>query len=81
MRRSNKVILLTLLIFSAILNAEGVNIVINNVEENKGIELGENSRSRGDGSISTGRNSIAIGKNSVATGNNETKESIENKLR
>lgn len=81
MRRSNKVILLTLLIFSAILNAEGVNIVINNVEENKGIELGENSRARGDGSISTGRNSIAIGKNSVATGNNETKESIENKLR
>lgn len=58
-----------------------VDITINNVHEDKGIELGDNSRARGEGSIATGRNSIAIGKNAVATGNNETKETIENKLR
>ena len=58
-----------------------VDITINNVYEDKGIELGDNSRARGEGSIATGRNSIAIGKNAVATGNNETKETIENKLR
>ena len=58
-----------------------VDITINEVHEDKGIELGDNSRARGEGSIATGRNSIAIGKNAVATGNNETKETIENKLR
>ena len=57
-----------------------VDITINNVHEDKGIELGDNSRARGVGSVSTGRNGMAIGKNAVATGENETKETIERKL-
>lgn len=57
-----------------------VDITINNVYEDKGIELGDNSRARGVGSVSTGRNGMAIGKNAVATGENETKETIERKL-
>ena len=57
-----------------------VDITINNIKEDTGIELGTNSRARGDGSIATGKNSVALGKNAVATGGNETKESINAKL-
>lgn len=57
-----------------------VDITINNIKEDTGIELGTNSRARGDGSIATGKNSVAIGKNAVATGGNETKDTINQKL-
>ncbi|WP_039170252.1 YadA-like family protein [Gallibacterium anatis] len=57
-----------------------VDITINNIKEDTGIELGTNSRARGDGSIATGKNSVALGKNAVATGGNETKDSINAKL-
>ena len=55
-------------------------ITINNVSEDHGLELGTNTRARGNGSIATGKNSVAIGNNAVATGGNETKESITSKL-
>lgn len=57
-----------------------ININITNVGEQTGLELGENSRARGNGAIATGRNSVAIGKNAVATGNGENKETIEAKI-
>ena len=57
------------------------NINIYKTEEATGIQLGDNSRARGNGSIATGKNSIAIGKNAVATGGNENKETIEAKLK
>ena len=61
-------------------NATYVDITINNVKEDSGLELGNNARARGNGSIATGTNSLAIGKNAVATGGNETKDTITNKL-
>ena len=57
------------------------NINIYKTEEATGIQLGDDSRARGNGSIATGKNSIAIGKNAVATGGNENKETIEAKLK
>lgn len=57
-----------------------ININITNVGEQTGLELGENSRARGNGAIATGKNSVAIGKNAVATGNGENKETIEAKI-
>ena len=57
------------------------NINIYKTEETTGIQLGDNSRARGNGSIATGKNSIAIGKNAVATGGNENKVTIEAKLK
>ena len=57
------------------------NINIYKTEEATGIQLGDNSRARGNGSIATGKNSIAIGKNAVATGGNENKVTIEAKLK
>lgn len=56
------------------------NIVINNITEDTGLELGTDARARGQGSIATGKNSLAIGKNAVATGGNETQDSINAKL-
>ena len=56
------------------------NIVINNITEDTGLELGTDARARGQGSIATGKNSLAIGKNAVATGGNETQNSINAKL-
>lgn len=61
-------------------NATYVDITINNVKEDSGLELGNNARARGNGSIATGTNSLAIGKNAVAAGGNETKDTIVNKL-
>ena len=55
-------------------------ITINNIKEDSGLELGDNSRARGNGSIATGMGSLAIGNNAVATGGNETKDSITGKL-
>ncbi|WP_071058046.1 YadA-like family protein [Pelistega sp. MC2] len=57
-----------------------VNITINNVGDDTGLEMGTGSRARGQGSIATGKNSVAIGKNAVATGGNENKDSITQKL-
>lgn len=79
------------LLLSAILSASAtaeesqqqpniVNITINNVGDDSGLEMGTGSRARGIGSIATGKNSVALGKNAVATGGNETKESIAQKL-
>ena len=56
------------------------NIVINNIKEDSGIELGTNARARGNGSIATGNGSLAVGNNAVATGGNETKDTITSKL-
>lgn len=56
------------------------NIVINNITEDTGLELGTDARARGQGSIATGKNSLAIGKNAVATGGNETQDTINAKL-
>ena len=56
------------------------NIVINNIKEDSGLELGNNSRARGNGSIATGTGSLAVGHNAVATGGNETKDTINAKL-
>ena len=61
-------------------NATYVDITINNVKEDTGLELGTGARARGNGSIATGTNSLAIGKNAVATGGNENKDTITNKL-
>lgn len=61
-------------------NATYVDITINNVKEDTGLELGTGARARGNGSIATGTNSLAIGKNAVATGGNENKNTITNKL-
>ena len=61
-------------------NATYIDITINNIKEDSGLELGNNARARGNGSIATGTNSLAIGKNAVATGGNETKDTINNKL-
>ena len=55
-------------------------ITINNIKEDSGLELGTNSRARGNGSIATGTGSLAVGNNAVATGGNETKDSITSKL-
>ena len=55
-------------------------ITINNIKEDSGLELGNNSRARGNGSIATGTGSLAIGNNAVATGGNETKDTITGKL-
>ena len=55
-------------------------ITINNIKEDSGLELGNNSRARGNGSIATGTGSLAVGNNAVATGGNETKDSITSKL-
>ena len=52
----------------------------NNIKEDSGLELGTNSRARGNGSIATGTGSLAVGNNAVATGGNETKDSITSKL-
>lgn len=71
---------LILLSFTAYGNEKVINISINNISEEKGLELGDNSQARGTGSISTGRNAIALGLNAVATGGDENKESIEVKL-
>lgn len=79
------------LLLSAILSASAtaeesqqqpniVNITINNVGEESGLEMGTGSRARGTGSIATGKNSVALGKNAVATGGNETQSSINAKL-
>ncbi|OBW94223.1 hypothetical protein, partial [Gallibacterium anatis] len=79
------------LLLSAILSASAtaeesqqqpniVNITINNVGDDSGLEMGTGSRARGIGSIATGKNSVALGKNAVATGGNETKDSINAKL-
>lgn len=57
-----------------------VNITINNIGDDSGLEIGTNARARGTGSIATGTNSLALGKNAVATGGNETKNSITKKL-
>ncbi|NOL49222.1 YadA-like family protein [Pelistega europaea] len=57
-----------------------VNITINNVGDDSGLEMGTGSRARGQGSIATGKNSVALGKNAVATGGNEDKDSITQKL-
>lgn len=57
-----------------------VDITINNIKEDTGLELGTGARARGNGSIATGTNSLALGKNAVATGGNENKETIVNKL-
>lgn len=56
------------------------NIIINNIQEDKGLELGTNARARGTGSIATGSGSLALGNNAVATGGNETKDTIKDKL-
>ena len=61
-------------------NATYVDITINNIREDTGLELGTGARARGNGSIATGTNSLAIGKNAVATGGNENKDTITNKL-
>ena len=55
-------------------------ITINNIKEDSGLELGNNSRARGNGSIATGTGSLAVGNNAVATGGNETKDTITGKL-
>ena len=55
-------------------------ITINNIKEDSGLELGNNSRARGNGSIATGTGSLAVGNNAVATGGNESKDTITNKL-
>ena len=55
-------------------------ITINNIKEDSGLELGNNSRARGNGSIATGTGSLAVGNNAVATGGNETKDTITRKL-
>ena len=55
-------------------------ITINNIKEDSGLELGNNSRARGNGSIATGSGSLAVGNNAVATGGNETKDTITGKL-
>ena len=55
-------------------------ITINNIKEDSGLELGTNSRARGNGSIATGTGSLAVGNNAVATGGNETKDTITGKL-
>ena len=55
-------------------------ITINNIKEDSGLELGANSRARGNGSIATGTGSLAVGNNAVATGGNETKDTITSKL-
>ena len=55
-------------------------ITINNIKEDSGLELGNNSRARGNGSIATGTGSLAVGNNAVATGGNETKDTITSKL-
>lgn len=55
-------------------------ITINNIKEDSGLELGTNSRARGNGSIATGTGSLAVGNNAVATGGNETKDTITSKL-
>ncbi|WKS98656.1 YadA-like family protein [Gallibacterium salpingitidis] len=79
------------LLLSAILSASAtaeetqqqpniVNITINNIGDDSGLEMGAGSRARGAGSIATGKNSVALGKNAVATGGNETKDSINAKL-
>ncbi|MBM6911886.1 YadA-like family protein [Veillonella magna] len=57
-----------------------VDITINNIKEDTGLELGTGARARGNGSIATGTNSLALGKNAVATGGNETQTSILDKL-
>ena len=57
-----------------------VNITINNVGDDSGLEMGTGSRARGQGSIATGKNSVALGKNAVATGGNENKDTITRKL-
>ncbi|ERF78554.1 YadA-like family protein [Gallibacterium anatis] len=61
-------------------NTNIVNITINNIGDDSGLEMGTGSRARGTGSIATGKNSVALGKNAVATGGNETKDSITKKL-
>jgi hypothetical protein len=55
-------------------------ITINDIKEDSGLELGNNSRARGNGSIATGTGSLAVGNNAVATGGNETKDTITRKL-
>ena len=57
-----------------------LDITINNIKEDSGLELGDNSRARGNGSIATGTGSLAVGNNAVATGGNETKDTITGKL-
>lgn len=69
-----------LLSLTSYANENIVNISINNISEDSGLELGDNSRARGAGSITTGKNSIALGLNAAATGGDENKESIERKL-
>lgn len=87
MKKTTLALLLSAILSSASAVAEEtqsqpniVNITINNIGDDSGLEMGTGSRARGIGSIATGKNSVALGKNAVATGGNETKESITKKL-
>lgn len=53
---------------------------ITNIGEEHGLELGDNSYSRGKQSIVTSKNGMAIGKGAVASGDNNNGETIKQKL-
>ena len=58
------------------------NITITNVGEAHGLELGDNSYSRGKGSVVTSKNGVAIGSGAVATGgDNLSGDDIKRKLK
>ena len=76
----NKVIIILFMITGNIA-VFGDNVNISIIGEEHGLEIGDNSRARGNGSIVTSENGLATGKNSVATGgDNTSKEDIERKL-
>ena len=76
----NKVIIILFMITGNIA-VFGDNVNISIIGEEHGLEIGDNSRARGNGSIVTSENGLATGKNSVATGgDNASKDDIERKL-